>query len=114
MHEEMYGELRRVAWEQRYVTYSDIAPIADLDMNNPPDRDRIGQLLDEINRHEHQLGRPLISVVVIHRDNNMPGPGFFKLARELGLYVGKDDLKFFLDELKRVHSYWLTAQEQTN
>jgi len=36
----------------------------------------------------------------------MPGPGFFKLAKRLELYDGRDDLKFFLDELKRAHSTW--------
>jgi hypothetical protein len=106
MHPEIYDELKRVAKAASYTTYSDIAPLAELDMDNPSHRDEIGQILGEISKYEHSQGRPMLSAVVIHRDNNMPGKGFFKLARELGVYAGSDDLKFYLDELKRVHQYW--------
>ena len=106
MNQKLYEELVSVAKKGDSVTYSDVAPIADLDMDNPSDRDEIGRLLGEISTHEHSQGRPLLSAVVIHRDNNMPGQGFFKLARQLHLYSGGDDLKFFLDELKRVHAQW--------
>ena len=104
MHQAMYEELKRAALRQTTVTYSEIAPLADLDMEDPSHRDEIGRLLGEISKHEHGMNRPLLSVLVIHRDNNMPGPGFFKLAKRLRLYDGRDDLKYFLDELKRVHA----------
>ena len=106
MHPEIYDEPKRVAKAASYTTYSDIAPLAELDMDTPSHRDEIGQLLGEISKYEHSQRRPMLSAVVIHRDNNMPGMGFFKLARELGAYTGSDDLKFYLDELKRVHQHW--------
>jgi hypothetical protein len=108
MHQAIYEELKRVAARATTVTYSEIAPLAGLSMDDPSHRDEIGRLLGEISEHEHEMNRPLLSVVVIHRDNNMPGPGFFKLAKRLGLYDGLDDLKFFLDELKRAHTVWAT------
>lgn len=110
MHQGIYAELKRVAKEQRYTTYSDIAPLAKLDMEEPADRVEIGQLLDEISRFEHSQGRPMLSATVIHRDDNIPGQGFFKLARQLGLYRGGDEFMFFIDELKRVHAYWERAE----
>jgi hypothetical protein len=85
MHEKIYEELGRVAKGQPTITYSKIAPLANLDMDNPSHRDEIGQLLGEISKYEHSQQRPLLSAVVIHQDNNMPGQGFFKLAKELGL-----------------------------
>jgi hypothetical protein len=106
MHQAMYEELKRVALRQTTVTYSEIAPLADLDMEDPSHRDEIGRLLGEISEHEHGMNRRLLSVLVVDRDNNMPGPGFFKLAKRLRLYDGRDDLKYFLDELKRVHAAW--------
>ena len=106
MHQAMYEELKRVAARGETATYSEVAPLADLNMEDPSHRDEIGRLLGEISEHEHSVRRSLLSVVVIHRDNNMPGPGFFKLAKRLELYDGRDDLKFFLDELKRAHSTW--------
>ena len=48
----------------------------------------------------------MLSAVVIRRDTNMPGHGFFTLARKLSLYGGGDNLKFWLDEIKRVHKHW--------
>jgi len=48
----------------------------------------------------------MLSVVVVHKANNIPGQGFFTLARELGLYRGNDDLLFFTEELRKVHEFW--------
>ena len=106
MHQQIYECLISVARQQDIVRYTDIAPLAGLDMDSEADRVRIGDLLGEISTSEHQQGRPLLSAVVIHRDNNMPGQGFFTLARELGLYHGGNDFMFFVRELRSVHDYW--------
>lgn len=34
-------------------------------------------LLDLINSHEHEVGRPLLSAVVVSQDSGLPGDGFF-------------------------------------
>ena len=106
MNEAIYNRLLEVARAGEYITYSDIAPLADLDMTLDADRHEIGRLLGEISTFEHQHGRPLLSAIVIHRDNNIPGHGFFVLARELNLYQGTDDLLFFIGEFNRVRDYW--------
>jgi len=106
MHQEIYERLVFVARHEDVVRYTNIAPLAGLNMDSEPDGVRIGELLGEISTSEHQQGRPLLSAVVIHRENNIPGPGFFRLARELGLYHGGDDFRFFIQELRRVHDYW--------
>ena len=66
----------------------------------------MSNLLDEISRCEHENGRPLLSAVVIHVDDNMPGNGFFVLAEDLGLFKGRGRFMFFVEELKRVHDHW--------
>jgi hypothetical protein len=48
----------------------------------------------------------MLSAAVIHKEDNIPGPGFFALAKELGIYNQKNDVLFFVNELKRVHDYW--------
>ncbi len=106
MHEQIYKRLVNVAQAGGYITYSDIAPLAGLDMTLQADRTEIGRILGEISTFEHNQGRPLLSVIVIHRDNNMPGEGFFQLARDLNRYQGADDLLFFIQELQRVHQHW--------
>ena len=107
MNQRIYDELKRVAKAQRTITYSEIAPLAGLDMENPDDRNRIATILDEISRHEHAQGRPLLSAVVVHKGEGSPGDGFFKMARAVGAMLpGDDRLTFFACELGRVHEAW--------
>jgi len=109
MHQAIYRLLVEVAKQQSTTTYSAIAPLAGLDMGIPEHRYQIGSLLDEINLHERANGRPMLSAVVIREDLNMPGPGFFKLAKDWGLQTTEDDLVFFAHELTRVHAAWKNA-----
>ena len=105
----IHEELVRVARSQQVVNYSDIAPLAGLNMDSPEDRNRIADILDDISRAEHSHGNPLLSAVVIRRDRNMPGAGFFNLAKRLGLYTAGDDFQYWLQELRRVHDYWTSS-----
>ncbi len=103
----IYEELKRVARHQETTTYSAIAPLASLDMDNPAHRDQMRQLLGKISTYEHQHGRPLLTAIVVYKQENHPGPGFFDLARHLGLLlIGKDEVAFFCHEVARVHNEW--------
>jgi len=106
MHGQIYEKLKEVARIGIITYYSDIAPMAGLDMNLPNNRYEIGVILDDINRHEHELGRPMLSAVVVHKESLKPGQGFFTLGRTLGLFVGNDKDKFYIQELHKVHDYW--------
>ncbi len=107
LHKVVYEELKRVANRQAMTTYSDIAPLAGLDMDNPADRDAIRLILGKISTYEHQEGRPMLTAIVVHRQDNIPGHGFFELAKHLGrLREGDDELAFFCREVARVHQTW--------
>ena len=111
MHQAVYDELRRVANRQEMTTYGAIAPLAGLDMNNPADRDAMRRLLGDISTHEHRNGRPLLTAVVVHKQDNVPGHGFFELAQQLGLLRPEaDQLAFFCREVARVHAQWETTR----
>ena len=109
MHDAIYEKLKQVARSGEITYYADIAPLAGLDMSNPDDRNKIRKILGEISTYEHQKGHPLLSAVVIHRDDNMPGDGFFTLARALGIQKKETDFIFFIEELRRVHDWWKAA-----
>jgi molybdopterin synthase catalytic subunit len=67
---------------------------------------RLFHLLGEISVDENDAGRGLLSVVVVHKYGDMqPGPGFFLLGQHLG-YNTKDLLKFWVDQLRKVHPIW--------
>lgn len=107
LHQATYEELKQVARQQRTTTYSDIAPLAGLDMANQADRDKMREILGKISTYEHQNGRPMLTAVVVRREDNIPGDGFFELARHLGLMMkGDDRLAFFARELTRVLHAW--------
>jgi len=106
MHEQIYEKLKEIARAGTVTYYSDIAPMAGLDMNLPSDRYEIGAILDDINRHEQELDRPMLSAVVVHKESLMSGQGFFTLGRALGLFVGNDKDRFYIQELRKVHDYW--------
>jgi hypothetical protein len=63
---------------------------------------RLNHLLDEISREEDAEGRGMMSVLVVHKTGDqMPGPGFFKLAKLLGRDV-RDKEAFWISELEHV------------
>jgi hypothetical protein len=107
----IYNRLVELARAERLTTYSEIAPLADLSMDNDADRDAISGILMEIARHEETQGRPMLTAIVVHygSDNN-PGEGFFAAANEFGRYGGSRDpfarLEFWVQEVKAVHRHW--------
>jgi molybdopterin synthase catalytic subunit len=67
---------------------------------------RLFHLLGEISVEEDSAGRGMLSVVVVHKRGDMqPGPGFFILGQHLG-YNTKDLLRFWIEQLKKVHAIW--------
>jgi molybdopterin synthase catalytic subunit len=67
---------------------------------------RLFHMLAEIAIEENEAGRGMLSAVVVHKNGDMqPGAGFFVLGQHLG-YDTKDVLKFWIEQLKKVHAYW--------
>jgi len=66
-------------------------------------------ILGEISTAEHEAGRGMLSVVVVHKSGDgMPGAGFLELARSLGRDTG-DRVEFWASELDRVYRTWADA-----
>ena len=99
-----------VAARRRLIAYSDlVAEIRSLDLE--PQEDRLAHLLGEISTVEHEAGRGMLTVVVVHKHGDqMPGPGFFQLARSLG-HDTKDREAFWIGELEKVYAAWSRGRE---
>ncbi len=109
INQQIYERLKEVAINGKLITYGEIAPLVNLNMENPDDRNKMAQILGDISTHEHEQGRPMLSAVVVLAEIGYPGDGFYALARELGLHHGKkefENLDFFVQELKRVYACW--------
>ena len=98
----IYHKLIDVARAGEIISYNDIGKIRNLRGRSR----ELFQVLDYINRYEHQQGHPMLSAVVISTVKNLPGMGFFKLARNLGVYQESSNLLFWVNELHRVHDFW--------
>jgi hypothetical protein len=87
------------------IPYSDL--VAEIDAVRFSAHDTaLFHLLGEISVEENAEGRGMLSVVVVHKNGDMrPGPGFFVLGQHLG-YATNDLLKFWVDELNKVHGVW--------
>ena len=49
----------------------------------------------------------MLSAVVVHKGDRIPGPGFFTLARSRGRDT-TDEVKCWVEELRKVHDTWAT------
>lgn len=97
MDVKLYGLLVEKARHRQTIAYSETGR----------SRAVIGLLLDEINRHEHLEGRPLLSAIVVHKGTTEPGDMFFGLAEALKRYLPGDDKKAFVDqEREEVFKTW--------
>lgn len=58
--------------------------------------------LDEISREEEAAGRGLLSAFVNRKIEGDPGPGFYKMAHELGRSLINGELAFWVEEMRSV------------
>jgi len=78
-----YQELITAARYRGTVTYQEIAQIMGLPLSGQYMAQQVGQMLGEISEDEHLQGRPMLSAVAVGV-SDLPGEGFFGLARKLG------------------------------
>jgi len=106
VHTALYNQLLKAAKASKTLFYSEVAPTVGLDISDYSDRNKLASLLADISTHEYNNKRPLLSAIVITKDNNYPGNGFFELATDLGVQTDHDNLKFFAKECRNVFDYW--------
>jgi len=110
IHERLYEKLKEVARKKDMIYYSELAELLGMPFETEADRNELFRKIGDISTSEHDQGRPMLSVVVVHKSTSseirMPGKGFFKLASDLGVWNKGIKDKFFFDELGKVHEYW--------
>ncbi len=89
MHETVRKALIEVARQRtkQTITYQELSDKCKLGLNmrdNPSDRTKIGIILGEISKFEHNNKRPFLSSIVIRLIDGEEGEGFYKLAEKLG------------------------------
>jgi hypothetical protein len=100
--------LIQIARKKDLTTYTEAGKVIGLDMASESGRILIAQILDEINIDEVSQGYPMISSLVIYKDNGRPGPGYFNCARGLNKLRDNDEDGFWAKEVAAVHNWWAT------
>ena len=107
---ELEKKLIEVAKQRTCINYEDAAPFLGLNMTLSNDRRLIGKVLDKISTTHFNAGKPILSAVVVHKHDGLPGKGFFKLARRLGIieqdFDVRNEMAFYIGELERLYQYW--------
>lgn len=111
INDDLYSYLVEAAEAGRYVTYTEAGEIVGLTMRNPHHRRLIGQLLGQISTREAELGRPMLSSIVVNKDQKSKlGQGFYQLGEELRhKQVGEDPDSFAKSEAAKTFEYWRSS-----
>jgi hypothetical protein len=93
------------------VYYSDLARDCNLGLNldNPRDRNELSKTLGDVSAFEYSQGRPLVSSLVLYKQNDDHGGGFYDLAESLGIGKAKtlSNKGFGFREAARSAEFWL-------
>ena len=109
-HQAVYERLVQGARARGFVHYGELAKMLGIDMDNPHFGALVGKVLGQISEDEVAAGRPMISAIVVSKDDMLPGHGFFTLGQELHkVNPGEDEIGFAIRQIKDVHDYWSTS-----
>jgi hypothetical protein len=97
--------LAESARTKKMISYTDFMhQIRSISFTIPHDS-RLPQFLAEISTEEAEAGRGMMTALIVRKDGERPGAGFFQLARRLGLDVS-DPEKFWMGEVNKVFASW--------
>lgn len=113
MNNDLRQKLISVAsQEDVFMHYDEVAEILGLTNSRLDHSTMMNQALEDISVYEHNHGRPLLTAVVVHKEDLRPGQGFFKMAKHNGKQKPHEDNDvFFINELERVRNYWKERNE---
>lgn len=107
---------------KRIVSYSDLNSALARRGHTPfnfdieSDRTAIGYLLGDATRHTVGDTKTMLSAIVVYLNRNDAGPGFYKLAVELGLLPNtatpEDKLQFWSAQVGKVHEKYARPARQ--
>jgi hypothetical protein len=105
--EALYDRLVQAASGREFVYYNELAELTGMDNDSPHFGAQLGRLLGDISRFEVAGGRPMLSSVVVRKEDHLPGKGFFALGEELRLVQpGEDEVSFAVRQIRATHDFW--------
>jgi hypothetical protein len=101
--------------EEGFVHYDEVAEILGVSGDRLDRSHAMNQALEDISTYENSRSRPMLTAVVVHKNDLRPGQGFFVLAKRLGKFGPRQDRdEFYLSELARIRRYWREQNRNTS
>ena len=95
--------LWEVASRESQITYGDTARLIRSIIDFDPHDTVFHHMLGQISIEENRAGRGMLSALVVHKEGDqIPGPGFFDLAKDLNRDT-TDPVTFWIEEVKRLY-----------
>ncbi len=88
----------------RSITYKDL-----MDEMGGPGRGYIGEVLEAICQAEHREKRPLLSALVVHSNDRLPGDVFWKLSvvpPHVRNGSKEEKINFWKNECDKLYKHW--------
>jgi hypothetical protein len=96
------------AENEQITHYGDLARLCGYSEFLEPYRYLLGELLGIISDKERQAGRPLLSSIVVDREEMRPGAGFASTFNDTGM----DENEFWVKNMQETFRYWRTQKEK--
>jgi len=101
-----YSLMINAARHQGFATYQEIAQAVGLPTAGSFMAREIGELIGAVSQNEINLGRPMLSSIVVGI-NGKPGKGYYEWAKRLGVIKdGENEEEFWNSECKKIYEEW--------
>lgn len=97
--------VQKIKNEGNIITYKELANSIGMDVSSASLRRELGGLLGDLSSYSFDNGMPLISALVVRKDADRPGNGFYTLYEEKKGIKIKDKDIVFIDELNKILQY---------
>jgi hypothetical protein len=111
--EYVYNRLKQLAGAKQPITYGQLLREMDIDPRESWEKNRHQELRDiigKISSEEYEKGNPLLSALVVHEEDRLPGEGFFVgLLEQIGkkpIHNRDKQLAFWVKEVKAIYEKW--------
>lgn len=102
--EQARDKLIKLAKAEQLIGYAELTS-AIQSIRFDPHGDIFRRFLGQLSTEEDAAGRGMITAIVVHKTDGLPGIGFYRLAKSLGRNISDPEL-CWANEVKRVFSFW--------
>lgn len=108
-------EIAKTSEDNDFVLYSEIYQLWGFKGEDTHGAE-LGRLLHDINKQDwlEDASRPMLSAIAVSGRTMMPGGGFYEMARAEGRLNSseqKEEMRFWLQEVKALRKYWREKAE---